>query len=136
MPLPGLLAYIAAEEARLRLRHQAEVVRRLEASTIDLTQPVQPVLVECQPAPICATAVEQILVPGPREETPAQVCALPTLQPVMPSSQLMPSAQLAEDEQASSCQSQSESSGSEFQPEDQPEDLDQGPTTRGRSLED
>ena len=76
MPLPGLIAYIEAERARLRLRPQPEVVSSLEPGIIDFTRPVQPILRGFEQPVFEATATEPVSVYGPPGPTPAQPCAL------------------------------------------------------------
>jgi hypothetical protein len=59
MLLPGLEAYIAAAQARLKLRLQAEVQQSLQDRVPLLSQPLQPVLRDCTP-PLTAPVPEQV----------------------------------------------------------------------------
>ena len=111
MPLPGLIAYIEAERARLRLRPQAEVVSSLEPGIIDFTRPVQPILRGFEQPVFEATATEPVLVCGPPGPTPAQPCAFKDVEPTQP-----PYSPSSEGDEESWCQSQSDASGSDFGP--------------------
>ena len=111
MPISGLAAYIAAAQARLMVKQQAEVNRSLQDNVTCEKKTVQPVLRDCQP-PRMAPAPEQVLVVNTNAQTPAQSSA--TLRSV--DAAQLPTMRGSDLEEADECLSPSESCGSEWHP--------------------